>query len=152
MDTSFKCLPIGKAEVLQKGKDILFLCSGPSAYTALTAAQEIHSRIGLSSTVVDMRCIKPLDQDILLQLVPQHRTVCTIEDHTIVGGFGSAILEELQLLGITIESAQFLRFGAPDAFVHHANQSEQIASCGYDAAGIVTSLMSTLSFPHVAGL
>jgi 1-deoxy-D-xylulose-5-phosphate synthase len=152
MDDSFRSLPIGKAEVLQKGRDILFLCSGPSAYTALAAAKEISSKLGLSSTVVDMRCIKPLDQDLLTSLVPQHRTVCTIEDHTIVGGFGSAILEELQLLGITIDSAQFLRFGAPDAFVHHANQSEQIAACGYDVDGIVAALMETLSFSKVVGM
>jgi 1-deoxy-D-xylulose-5-phosphate synthase len=152
MDSGCRSLPIGKAEVLQKGKDILFLCSGPSVYTALEAAAEISSSIGLSSTVVDMRCIKPLDQEILLSLVPQHRTVCTIEDHTIVGGFGAAILEELQLLGITIDSAQFLRFGAPDSFVHHANQSEQHSECGYDVGGVVKTLLSTLSYSKVVGI
>jgi 1-deoxy-D-xylulose-5-phosphate synthase len=137
LDAHYEKIPIGRSETLQNGDDVLFLCLGPTVSTAQQVATLLERELGVSSTVVDARFAKPLDEEMLVRQIPRHKMICTIEDHTIVGGFGSAVLESVERLGIKRQQKIF-RFGIQDAFVPHASQGEQQAMNGYDVDSIYT--------------
>jgi 1-deoxy-D-xylulose-5-phosphate synthase len=148
LDSTLQTIPIGRSEVLQRGEEVLFLCLGPTVSTASRAAEQLLQDCGVSSTVVDARFAKPLDEEMLAREVPAHRLVCTLEDHTIVGGFGSAVLESVERLGLKREGKIF-RFGIQDNFVPHASQEEQREMNGFDARGIVRFLTEQLDIKKV---
>jgi 1-deoxy-D-xylulose-5-phosphate synthase len=137
-------VPIGKAEVLQEGQDLLILALGASVYPALEAAQELAKQ-GFSATVVNARFVKPLDEHLILSLAARHGRVLTVEENVVAGGFGSAVLELLAdrgLSGVTVK-----RLGIPDVFVEHGTQDILRKQYGLDAAGIVKSAQTILAQP-----
>jgi len=137
-------LPIGKAEVLREGEDLLILALGASVYPALDAAKELDKQ-GFSATVVNARFVKPLDEHLILSLAAKHGRVLTVEENVLAGGFGSAVLELLadqNLFGITVK-----RLGIPDVFVEHGTQDILRKKYGLDAAGILKSARSILEQP-----
>ncbi|MHB9074960.1 MAG: 1-deoxy-D-xylulose-5-phosphate synthase [Desulfobaccales bacterium] len=137
-------LPIGKAEVLREGEDLLILAMGASVYPALDAAKELDKQ-GFSATVVNARFVKPLDEHLILSLAAKHGRVLTVEENVLAGGFGSAVLELLadrNLVGITVK-----RCGIPDIFVEHGTQSILRKKYGLDAAGILKSALTILEQP-----
>lgn len=101
-------------KVLRQGKDILLLGAGFMT-NELKKAVDILVKNGYDPTLVDARFVKPLDQDCYRSLFESHKTIVTLEDNTLVGGFGSAIGELMMDLGIT--DKRLLRFGLPDHFV-----------------------------------
>jgi len=101
----------------------------------LDAAKEAGE--ALDATVVNMRFVKPLDADLLRQLVASHSLLVTIEDNAIAGGAGSAVAECLNNMGI---HAPLLHLGLPDEFVEHGSQGGLHASLGLDSQGIITSV------------
>jgi 1-deoxy-D-xylulose-5-phosphate synthase len=134
-------VPIGKAEVLREGEDLLILALGASVYPALDAARELD-RQGFSTTVVNARFIKPLDEALILSLAAKHGRVLTVEENVVAGGFGSAVLELLAdqgLFGVSVK-----RLGIPDVFVEHGTQDILRQKYGLDAAGIVKSALAVL--------
>ena len=117
---------IGQGQVWSEGKDILFLAVGPLIYQAKEAADELQARLNLTSTITNMRFVKPLDESLLKQeLSKPYKLVCTIEDHALAGGFGSAILEFINDNHLSINSP-VLRFGLRDEFISHASQQQQL--------------------------
>ena len=128
-------LKIGEGELLTRGQDALFICLGPMVNYALTAAKQLSHDFGITSTVINARFAKPLDQDLLLEEIPRHRLVCTIEDHVLAGGFGSAVLEFANDHCLSVPSS-ICRFGVGDHFVPHATQTEQHCAQGYDPQSI----------------
>jgi 1-deoxy-D-xylulose-5-phosphate synthase len=137
-------VPIGKAEVLREGEDLLILALGASVYPALDAAQELDQQ-GFSATVVNARFVKPLDEHLILSLAAKHGRVLTVEENVLAGGFGSAVLELLSdrnLFGITVK-----RLGIPDVFVEHGTQDILRKKYGLDAQGILKSAQSVLEQP-----
>jgi len=137
-------VPIGKAEVLREGQDLLILALGASVYPALEAAKELEKQ-GFGATVVNARFIKPLDENLILSLAAQHGRVLTVEENVVAGGFGSAILELLadrDLFGVTVK-----RLGIPDIFVEHGTQDILRKKYGLDAAGILQGALAILSQP-----
>jgi 1-deoxy-D-xylulose-5-phosphate synthase len=137
-------LPIGKAEVLREGEDLLILALGASVYPALDAAKELDKQ-GFSATVVNARFVKPLDEHLILSLAAKHGRVLTVEENVLAGGFGSAVLELLadrNLFGITVK-----RCGIPDVFVEHGTQDILRKKYGLDAAGILKSALAVLEQP-----
>ncbi|MFA4903446.1 MAG: 1-deoxy-D-xylulose-5-phosphate synthase [Desulfobaccales bacterium] len=137
-------LPIGKAEVLREGEDLLILALGASVYPALDAAKELDKQ-GFSATVVNARFVKPLDEHLILSLAAKHGRVLTVEENVLAGGFGSAVLELLadrNLFGITVK-----RCGIPDIFVEHGTQDILRKKYGLDAAGILKSALAILEQP-----
>ena len=137
-------VPIGKAEVLREGQDLLILALGASVYPALEAARELEKQ-GFSATVVNARFVKPLDEPLILSLAAQHGRVLTVEENVVAGGFGSAVLELLadhDLFGVTVK-----RLGIPDIFVEHGTQDILRKKYGLDAAGILKSALAVLSQP-----
>lgn len=147
LDAEFQTLEIGKAEVLLRGSDVLLVAFGPLVTTALRAAHHLLER-GISATVINARFAKPLDTDLLGLELPRHRLVCTLEDHALMGGFGSAVLEMVEDLHIPLVQP-IKRFGVGDSYVGHGSQSEQQIWNGYDYASIVSFVESELGEPRL---
>ncbi|HFB83783.1 MAG TPA: 1-deoxy-D-xylulose-5-phosphate synthase, partial [Thermodesulfatator sp.] len=117
LDWELKAIPIGRAEVLREGQDILVLAIGATVWPALKAAEELSSQ-GVSVTVVNARFAKPLDEELILDLAQGHDRLMTIEENSLIGGFGSAVAE---LLADRRLSVPLMRLGIPDVFVEHGS-------------------------------
>ncbi len=141
LDAELKALPIGKAEVLRHGTDVLFIGFGPIVSYALAVAERMEQELNLSATVINARFAKPLDEELLRREIPNYELVCTIEDHAVQGGFGSAVLEFINDAGVSIQNP-VKRFGVGDDYVAHASQAEQHAEQGYDATSIFNFVRS----------
>lgn len=131
MNPSLDVLPIGKGIVRKTGKNIALLVFGTSLAPSLVAARK------LDATVADMRFVKPLDEALLTELAEQHDLLVTIEENTIAGGAGSAVLEFLARSG---QIKPFLQLGLPDRFLEHGTHNHQLTNCGLDEQGIYTAI------------
>ena len=120
-------LPYGKGEVRRSGQRIVILAFGTLLYPALQAAE------ALNATVVNMRWVKPLDTQLLLELVATHEAVVTLEEGCIQGGAGSAVCEALSAAGLCLP---VLQLGLPDVFIEHGDPAKLLALQGLDAQGI----------------
>ena len=130
---SLDALPIGKAEVRQRGARIALLAFG----AIVPAAQQVGEELGL--TVVNMRFVKPLDRALILELAKSHEGFATLEDNVVAGGAGSGVAELLAAEGIVMP---ILHLGLPDEFQHHASREDLLAEAGLDAAGIRASILA----------
>jgi len=144
--STLKQIPVGKAEVLQEGNDLLILALGASVYPALAAAARLGEQ-GFSATVVNARFVKPLDESLILSLAAKHGRVLTVEENVLAGGFGSAILELLADRGLTVAVK---RLGIPDIFVEHGAPAILRQKYGLDADGILKGALSVLGQPAQA--
>jgi len=120
MDPDPAPMPIGKGEVLREGDDLLILAAGRSVSDALEA-DEVLRRDGIAATIVNVRFIKPLDADLILDLVQRIPRVITVEEHVRAGGFGSTVLELFADHGIS--GVPVTRIGIDDVFVEHGSQN-----------------------------
>lgn len=130
-------LPWGTGERLTDGKDVAIVAIGAAVYPALEAAT-ILTREGIAATVVNARFVKPLDKELILAVAAECGIVVTVEENTLVGGFGSAVLEALadgRLTGIRSG-----RIGIPDRFIEHGTQAELRRMLGLDAGSIAESI------------
>ncbi len=133
-ETEGQVLETGRAEILQEGDGtVAVLGLGPVVNRALEAAQAWPGRV----CVVDVRFLKPLDEQMLADVAGRYRHLITVEDGCLAGGLYGAVSEWLAAhrSGATLEG-----IGIPDRIIPHARQSEQYAECGIDAAGIEKSL------------
>jgi 1-deoxy-D-xylulose-5-phosphate synthase len=128
-------LPIGKAEVVRTGRGVAFLAFGSAVSEALQAGDE------LDATVVNMRFVKPLDEDVVFEMARKHEVLVTVEDNVIAGGAGSAVNECMARLDIQVTT---LNLGLPDRFLEHGSREELLAEAGIDAAGIIASVEALL--------
>ena len=135
---SLEGLPFGKGEIRLQGQRIAILAFGTLLQPALAAGQE------LGATVVNMRWVKPLDTELLLQLARSHQAVVTLEEGAIMGGAGSAVTEALQAVGLNLP---VLQLGLPDVFIDHGDPAKLLAAQGLDAAGILQSIKSRFPAP-----
>ncbi len=117
LEAGFETLPIGKAEVISEGRDVVFLAYGAMVGVA-TAAAELLRREGVEAGVVNMRFAKPLDTELLLQLAPTTGLFVTVEEGTVLGGIGSAILEVLSAADL-LGRVRVRQIGVPDHYVEH---------------------------------
>ncbi|MBU2722364.1 transketolase C-terminal domain-containing protein, partial [Acidithiobacillus ferridurans] len=123
-------IPIGKAEILRKGKDLAILAFGTRAAAAMAAGET------LGATVVNMRFVKPLDTELLISLAQSHRAFLTVEEGSRMGGAGSAVAEFLLNEGVVIPMRLL---GLPDIFIEQGDASQWLADLGLGAAGIEKS-------------
>ena len=138
-------LPVGKAEVLHEGEDVVILAVGRMVCEALDAREKLAER-GVSAGVVNCRFIKPLDMETIAGIVAKTPRVITAEDNALMGGFGSAVLEAIQEAGVT--GVRVSRVGLPDQFVEHGAPGVLRAKYGVDAQGIVDAARKLLrNFP-----
>ncbi|MBI5007478.1 MAG: 1-deoxy-D-xylulose-5-phosphate synthase [Nitrosomonadales bacterium] len=122
---------VGKGEVRRQGRTIAILSFGSMLAPALQAAEQ------LDATVANMRFVKPLDEELVLQLARTHDLLVTVEENTIQGGAGSAVAECLAQHGIHVP---MLHLGLPDVFLEQGDPAQMLADCGLDAAGIARSI------------
>lgn len=131
----------GRGEILREGTDGYFLSVGPVATSCLAASKLMEEEFGLSIGVADARWIKPLDIDLLNRI--KHVPIVTVEENTIVGGFGSSVLEHFQRQGC-LHAIQMDMAGFPDAFMEHGTREEQLAEIGLDAAGLAAKALALI--------
>jgi 1-deoxy-D-xylulose-5-phosphate synthase len=141
MDDTPQALPIGKAEVACEGADLAIVAIGSTVYPALAAADQLR-REGIHARVVNARFVKPLDRELLGETVRSLKKIITVEENVLMGGFGSAVLEALEQMGI--HDVQVRRLGIDDEFVPHATQAELRSQYGIDEAGIIRAARSIL--------
>ncbi|HET9012720.1 MAG TPA: transketolase C-terminal domain-containing protein, partial [Gemmatimonadaceae bacterium] len=153
----FETLPIGKARLLRAGEDVALIGYGTSVEWCQRAA-DLLAADGILPTVVNARFAKPLDAELLLRIVAQHRVVLVVEEHQLSGGFGAAVLELCEEHGVA--QGHVRRLGIPDRFVEQAPRPRQLESLGLVPAAIAarvrrelgtTRLDSDASHPHSAG-
>ncbi len=103
LDPELKAIPIGESELLRDGDDALIVAYGTLVHPALEAAAELSAE-GISAAVLNARFAKPLDRDRILSLASRCRALLTVEEHSGMGGFGSAVLEALSAAGVVVSS------------------------------------------------
>jgi len=140
MDAKMHLLPLGKSELIKHGQDVLLIALGNMVQYAEEAA-EILLQHGISTTIINTRFAKPLDEALLLSEIAQHKLTCTIEDQMLAGGFGSAVLE---LAADATLQCPIKRFGVGDHFVPHASTKEQHILNHYDPASIANFVCTIL--------
>jgi 1-deoxy-D-xylulose-5-phosphate synthase len=128
----FEHIPPGKAEVLTEGGELAILALGTMVDPALEAARRLEE-VNIGASVVNARFVKPLDEGLILELARTTGRLLTVEENSLQGGFGSAVLELLEEHKV---SCEVKRLGVPDTFVEHGTQAELRSGLGLDADGI----------------
>jgi len=136
----FKEVTIGKGRLIQKGSDIAILSIGHVGNFVVEACKELEKK-HIHVAHYDMRFVKPIDEKILHEVGKKFKAVITIEDGTVVGGFGSAVLEFMSDNGYSIN---IKRLGVPDQFIDHGTPQELHQECGYDVEGIIKTVKSMI--------
>jgi 1-deoxy-D-xylulose-5-phosphate synthase len=130
--SAMQALPVGKAVMRREGRSGLAICNfGPLLSAVLAVAEE------LDATVLDMRFVKPLDQDAVLDLARKSQALITVEENVIAGGAGSAVSEVLSAAQISLPT---LHIGIPDQFIEHGSRDECLVMAGLDAKSIANKI------------
>ena len=137
-------LPIGKAELLREGKDILLLPIGNRVYPALEAAAGLE-KVGIDAAVINPRFVKPLDSDLIIAWAKKTGRVVTIEDNVRMGGFGSAVLELLADNNLSHIRVNIL--GYSDRFIEHGTQEILWHQEHIDGPAIINGAMELMDTP-----
>ena len=134
-------LPLYRPETVREGTTCAVVSAG-DAFINSEAACDVLEREGIKVTLVNARFIKPLDESFYEDLFARHDAVVTVESNSLVGGFGSALLELASSLKNT--SVKILRLGYPDIFIPHGSNKELVKGLGLDADGIAGSIRKFL--------
>ena len=133
---NFEEIEIGKSEVLTEGSDVALLAVGMMVNYSSIAAEKLKDE-NISCEISNMRFIKPIDENYIDDLVKRHNKIVTLEESSIIGGFGSAVLEYCASKNYNVE---ILRIGLPDKFVDHGTQAQLHEKIGIDPNGIVEKI------------
>lgn len=136
-----KILSIGQGEILCEGEDAAIIAIGSTVYPALSAA-EILRKHGLQVGVVNARFAKPLDEQLITQLLDRGLPILVVEENSIIGGFGSAVLELASSKGCRTD--KILRVGIPDRFIQHGAPNALREKLGFTAEGIARAVKTML--------
>lgn len=138
---------LGKARLLNgpapgstEGPEVAVLAFGTLAMTALDAAAMVPE---VRVAVYDARFAKPVDAELIRDLLIRGVPIVTVEDHSVIGGFGSAVVDAAQEMGL--DASRVTRLGLPDRWVYQDSRSRQLAEVGLDAAGIATAIREALA-------
>ena len=124
-------LPVGKGEIRRQGKGVALLAFGSMLTPALAAAEE------LDATVANMRFVKPIDRELIIELAREHSLLLSIEENTVIGGAGAEVARVLDEL---THSVRFVRMGLPDRFIDHGDQTRLLAEVDLDKDGIIRTV------------
>lgn len=130
---------LGQAEVLDWGRDGMLIAFGTLFADCVKAAARLKAD-GLDVGVINARFAKPLDRETILRAVAESGFVVTVEEGTLLGGFGSAVLEAANGAGLRTDHIR--RLGIPDQYIDHADRSEQLRELGLDVDGIIRAVMA----------
>ncbi len=128
---SLDSLPVGKGEIRRQGKAVALLAFGSLVPAAIAAGEE------LDATVANMRFVKPLDVELIVELAGNHSLLVSVEENAVIGGAGSEIERVLAERGLNVP---VLRLGLPDRFIDHGEQGQLLAELGLDKDGIVRAV------------
>jgi 1-deoxy-D-xylulose-5-phosphate synthase len=140
LDWELKELPLGKGEILKDGKDLAIIAIGHMVYPSLRASLELEKE-GYSVAVINARFVKPLDEELILEYAKKTKRVVTVEENTLIGGFGSAVAELLMEKGIKVK---FKRIALPDKFVEHGDLKNLRKKYSLDEEGIKSVVLEVL--------
>ena len=140
LDQEVKEIPVGKAEIIKQGEDAAIFAIGSTVYPAIEASEMLEKE-GIKCSVINSRFIKPIDKDCVLEFAEKTKRIITVEENVIQGGFGSAILEEIQDLD---KDLNIINLGIPDTFVEHGPQNVLRAKYQIDAQGIYNTVKKML--------
>ena len=135
IETGLNPVEIGKAKLRRRGSSIAILAFGSMVTPALKVAEK------LNATILDMRFVKPLDEETIGDMAKQHQLLVTIEENSLMGGAGSAVNEFLNASNYQIP---VLNLGLPDAFLEHGNTPQMLAEVGLDAGSISAAIKKKL--------
>lgn len=141
MEEGWEPLPIGKAEILRQGDDLLMLGYGSMVYPAMQTA-EILSEHGIEATVINARFAKPLDTELIVPLAQKIGRVVTLEEGSLIGGFGSAVAESLLDHNVVVPID---RIGVPDILVEHATPDQSKAELGLTAPQMAERILKSFN-------
>ncbi len=139
--TPFKEIPIGKGRKLKDGDDIAILSFGHPGNFAAAAIRELKAD-GINPAHYDLRFVKPIDEDLLHEVFSKFDKIITVEDGTVVGGFGSAVLEFMNAHNY---KAEVKMLGIPDKIIEHGTLKELHRECNYDAQAIAEAARVMIS-------
>ncbi len=140
-------LEIGKAEILHKGSEVAILAVGPVVYECLKAI-ELLAEKECNPTVIDMKFVKPLDWKMLKRIASSHKTIITVEENALEGGFGSRVLEYVSTLD---DFVRMLRLGIPDRFIEQGPRKHLLKNLGLSSEGIADSILKFIKCERVLG-
>jgi 1-deoxy-D-xylulose-5-phosphate synthase len=145
MDRECPAFELGKARVLRadESPDVAVLAFGTLAMTALDAAEALKGEYRVA--VWDARFAKPVDAGLIRELLTRGVPIVTVEDHGLIGGFGAAVLEAAQEMGL--DASPVTRLGLPDAWVHQDSRAKQLAEVGLDVAGVSRAIRAAAEVP-----
>jgi 1-deoxy-D-xylulose-5-phosphate synthase len=132
-------IELGRSEVYRWGADGMFVVYGSLFANCVQAADRLRDE-GLDVGVINARFLRPLDTETILRAVEESDFVLTVEESTLNGGFGSAVLEAANDAGLRTDHLR--RLGIPDRFIEHGERGELLADLGLDVAGLVTAARS----------
>lgn len=132
----FEELEIGKGRIISEGEKVAVLSVGHPGNFVVAAMKELEKE-GKVPAHYDFRFVKPIDKELLHQVLSKFKMIITVEDGTIVGGFGSAVIE---FMNQNNYSSRVLTLGIPDSFIEQGTQRQLYKECGFDAAGIADSV------------
>ena len=131
-----RVLPVGQGEICREGRKIAILAFGSMLAPALKAAEK------LDATVANMRFVKPLDLELIKRLAREHTLLVTVEENSVLGGAGAAVIEALQNMESDVLT---LTLGLPDVFIEHSVHETMLAECGLNDEGIVAAIEAKLT-------
>jgi 1-deoxy-D-xylulose-5-phosphate synthase len=141
LEKELRCLPWGQGELLREGSDVLLLPIGNRVAPAMEAATQLAS-LGIEVAVINPRCIKPLDRNLISTWAAHTGRVVSIEDNSILGGFGSSVLQMLGEQGLHLPMKIL---GYSDHFVEQGPQATLWQDAGIDADGIVLAVQELIA-------
>jgi 1-deoxy-D-xylulose-5-phosphate synthase len=139
--TPFKKIEIGTGRKIKEGKEVAILSLGHPGNLVIKAI-ELLEKENISPAHYDLRFAKPLDEKLLHEVCLRYKNIITVEDGTVVGGVGSAVLEFMADNGY---QAQVKRLGIPDNFIEHGEQNELYEECGFSPNAIAAAVIELLS-------
>ena len=141
MEEGWESLPIGRGELLREGDDLMIVAYGSMVAPALATATLLEEA-GLSTTVINARFLRPLDQALIHPLARRIPRVVTMEEGALPGGFGAAVLESLIDQDINVS---MLRIGIPDQLVDHATPQQSKEALGLTPAQMAERILERFS-------
>ncbi|MBR4497476.1 MAG: 1-deoxy-D-xylulose-5-phosphate synthase [Bacteroidales bacterium] len=139
--SEMQLMEIGKAEQLRSGEKVAVLTIGTVGNTAMKAVDKVYTETGKMAALFNFRWVKPIDSETIKTIAQSFETIITIEDGLIAGGFGSAVLEELESTNF---AGTVVRLGVHDEFVPHGTQQELYKICGFDFDSIVQQIETSI--------
>lgn len=140
-EKDFEKIEIGKGRLISRGEDIAILSIGPVGNEVQNAIKTLKEK-GITPSHYDVRFLKPLDKDLILDACTNHKNIITIEDGTTIGGLGSSILEFISENNLT---CKVKRMGIPDKFIDHGSLKELRKLCKIDKDAIVEAVIGMAS-------